>query len=504
MSDIAFRHYRQRAIRWHWLRWLLSGLGLVVLVCATATVGQAQQDERCFAETGYCIQGRIRDYWEQNGGLSVFGFPLTPQQEGFVEGKTYQVQWFERARLELHPDKAPPYDVLLGRLGDECLQQQGRDWYTFEREPLQDGCLFFEQTGHSVCGDFQAMWTSNGLEFDQNPATTTYEESLALFGKPLSGPQREILSDGNEYLVQWFERVRFELHPENDSPYHVLLGSVSNCVMPQGHIVFSSERDGNKEIYMMNANGTDLVNLTNHPSEDMFPALSPDGNKIAFSSNRGGNYNIYVMDRDGSNVSLLVDNAAFDWTPVWSPDGSKIAFVSTVMEGNNEIYVMNADGSNMVRLTNHPRNDWWPTWSPSGGFIAFTSERDDNAEIYVMRADGSDVTNLSRSPDSHDSNPDWSPDGNTIAFVSNRDRDPHLDDAINHIYLMHADGSEQTRLTSHNRYDEFPSWSPDGRWVAFMSERDNNFEIYIVEWDSGKHIRLTDEAAADVWPSWGR
>ena len=93
-------------------------LGMAVLL-SMAGVGdaQAQQDERCFPETGACISGRIREFWEQNGGLAVFGLPLAPQQEETLEGQALQAQWFERARLELHPENARPYDVLLGRLG---------------------------------------------------------------------------------------------------------------------------------------------------------------------------------------------------------------------------------------------------------------------------------------------------------------------------------------------------------------------------------------------------
>src|SRR5258706_15720899 len=94
----------------------LFGLALLLALCAPGAA-QAQTRARCFPETGYCIAGRIREYWERNGGLSVFGFPLTPLQRERVEGRSVQLQWFERNRLELHPENAPPYDVLLGRLG---------------------------------------------------------------------------------------------------------------------------------------------------------------------------------------------------------------------------------------------------------------------------------------------------------------------------------------------------------------------------------------------------
>src|SRR5688572_4808488 len=129
----------------------LALISLVVCVLVPAPRAVAQ-GERCFEETGLCISGRIRAYWERNGGLPVFGFPITPLRTEDVEGSTVQAQWFERTRLELHPEHAPPYDVLLGRLGDDALLLQGRDWWREGREAgPKDDCLWFEKTGHNVC-----------------------------------------------------------------------------------------------------------------------------------------------------------------------------------------------------------------------------------------------------------------------------------------------------------------------------------------------------------------
>jgi sortase (surface protein transpeptidase) len=197
----------------------------------TGSVAQAQGDRRCFRETGYCIAGRIREYWEQNGGLPVFGFPITPEQDERVEGRAARAQWFERARFELHPENAPPYDVLLGRLGADRLRQQGRDWKKFPRAEAGPDCAYFAETDHLICGAFLAAWRSSGLNFDGDPAISE-PESLALFGFPLSDAQEERQGDGNVYLVQWFERARFEWHPENAPPYDVLLGLLGSESAP--------------------------------------------------------------------------------------------------------------------------------------------------------------------------------------------------------------------------------------------------------------------------------
>jgi hypothetical protein len=194
-----------------------------LLIIATAPAGtSAQTSQRCFPETGFCIEGRIREFWEQNGALPVFGLPITPLQQELIEGRPLMVQWFERNRLELHPENNQPYDVLLGRLGDDRLREQGQDWHGFPTSNPQAGCRFFPETGHNVCGDILQAWRANGLELDQ-PQGNSEAENLALFGLPLNDPQTETI-EGKEYTVQWFERARFEIHPENASPYNVLLG----------------------------------------------------------------------------------------------------------------------------------------------------------------------------------------------------------------------------------------------------------------------------------------
>ena len=202
-------------------RWLLAAL-VVVLVWGWAPQ-PAHAEQRCFVETNQCIDGRIREFWEKNGGLAVFGLPIAPQGQFTVDGKPLVGQRFERNRLELHPENARPYDVLIGRLGATRLTQQGRDWFSFAKSSDTGGCRVFAETGHAICGDILQAWRANGLQLDGKKAVSD-AESLALFGMPLSGVMTETLSDGKQYQVQWFERARFELHPENPAPYNVLLG----------------------------------------------------------------------------------------------------------------------------------------------------------------------------------------------------------------------------------------------------------------------------------------
>ena len=187
------------------------------------------------------------------------------------------------------------------------------------------------------------------------------------------------------------------------------------CVDAQAQITFVSNRDGNPEIYVMDADGKNQHRLTNHPDNDWSPSWSPDGKRIVFFSNRDGHvirggsaYEIYVMDADGDNQQRLTENRKNDWFPSWSPDGKRIAFASDRKGDlqNFEIYVMDADGDNQQRLTENRKNDWFPSWSPDGKRIAFASNRDGNYGIYVMDADGRNPQNLSNNP--HDDvSPAW-------------------------------------------------------------------------------------------------
>lgn len=200
---------------------------LVVGTISTASV-RAADDSRCFDVPGItdCIAGRFREYWEQNGGLAVFGYPITPAtQERTAEGQ-FLTQYFERNRFELHPEKPRPYDILLGRLGDDRLRQQGRNWRDYPAGQRTDGCLWFEETRHSLCNladgfAFKRYWEQHGL---LDPALNGFQRSLALFGAPLSEVTVETNAAGDTVFTQWFERARFEYHPDKPQEFQVLLG----------------------------------------------------------------------------------------------------------------------------------------------------------------------------------------------------------------------------------------------------------------------------------------
>lgn len=274
-------------------------------------------------------------------------------------------------------------------------------------------------------------------------------------------------------------------------------GSAITEAAPAGRIAFSSNRDGNPEIYVMNVDGAGQTRLTTTDAftYDDDPKWSPDGAKIAYTSAFLGFLgDIYVMNADGTGQTRLTSNVANDQGPTWSPDEQKIAFHS-VRDSNADIYVMNADGTGETRLTDDVALDLRPAWSPDGQRIAFMSGTF-TFDIYVMNADGTGRTRLTNTYPAGDALPQWSPDGQKIAFQTYRDA------GNTDIYVMNADGSGPTRLTSNPAVDSRPAWSPDGQHIAFQSNRDGNYEIYVMNADGSEQTRVTNNPAADTSPAW--
>ncbi|HEY0071559.1 MAG TPA: 6-bladed beta-propeller, partial [Chloroflexia bacterium] len=365
----------------------ILGLMLVFALPSRPNTILAQTDRKCFSQTGFCISGRLLAFWEQNGGLPIFGFPITPQHEEMVGGKPFQVQWFERNRLELHPENAPPYDVLPGRSGVDSLDQQGRNQSQFPKSTPQEGCRFFPATSHNVCGAIWAVWQANGLEFDGRRGKSE-AENIALFGLPLSEAQTETI-EGKTYTVQWFERARLELHPEYARPHDVLLGLLGNEIRagvvrvleprflfkfgssstgdgpgdfrnPQGIAVNSSKNiivldNGNQRIQSFNSTGKFLFqfgSLGSGDGEFNNPVDSAVDNHDRIIVLDNGNHRVQVFDPGGKFLfkfgSLGSGDGEFSFPAALATDSSGNIIVLDA--GNNLVQVFDSNGKFLFKF----------------------------------------------------------------------------------------------------------------------------------------------------------
>ncbi|MDE0298699.1 MAG: hypothetical protein OXN17_08715 [Candidatus Poribacteria bacterium] len=242
-------------------------------------------------------------------------------------------------------------------------------------------------------------------------------------------------------------------------------------------IVFTFWKHGDGEVYVMDADGRNRENLTNHPGYDFDPDWSPDGTKIAFGSGRNDVFQIYVMDADGENQMRLTDGPRQKREPDWSPDGSKIAF--TVDDGVSHIGVMDADGKNRVRLENRASE---PSWSPDGRQIAFATSRNGDHEIFVIGADGQGLERVKHGLRGH--SPSFSPDGRRIAYYESHE-------GFRHIHSVDTDGKNRVRLTHNQGHHSHPTWSPDGQMIAYVAYKDLFFgdaTIHLMTAD-GKYLK---------------
>jgi Tol biopolymer transport system component len=330
---------------------------------------------------------------------------------------------------------------------------------------------FVALAGFVWFGAMMALWQSPASTQGLEPTGTPFYLPLAMYAPtptptptPTPRPGRIVYEMHDTVRENWdifamqpdgSLKVRLTTHPERDSD--------ATWSPDYSKIVFASERYStggipNREICVMNANGSGVRRLTYQEGKEYDPSWSPDGERIAFVSKRDGDWEIYLINADGTGGwQNLTSNKCTDTDPSWSPDGSRVAFASDrdYPNGPAEIYTMKADGSDWRRITNNSQTDLDPSWSADGTRIAFECHRSDNVEICVVNADGTGGVQRLTFNDVSDADPSWQRWGDQIVFGSYRTGNGD-------VYVMNSDGSGVVQLTGSPYTDGDPCARPSG------------------------------------------
>ena len=329
-----------------------------------------------------------------------------------------------------------------------------------------------------------------------------------------------------------------------------LLGLMAACQQSSGGLYFTSDRDGNYEIYKRDISSDEDINITQTAEDEYEAVLSPNKKWLVFRVGPENNSSIEVFNLDsGSEAERfpIARGSGNFHSPVWNGNSDRIAFVGEVKNQGSKVFISgvrdsspaklsdieatevgdwSSDGESVVfssddneRLGIHVRNpdgvnqrqmtcgaDYGAVWSPDAKRLAFISEREGNPDIYVMERDAEDelcpTTKDSRKDvlrltetDEPESDISWSPDSKQLLFVSERDGNKE-------IYVMESSGNKQIRLTFNEKDDYSPIWSPDGRTIAFVSELDGDPDIFTMDGSGQNQARITNNDSADTHPRW--
>ena len=433
-------------------------------------------------------------------GVACFLVPLAAQQPpenpGFQEPEvTAVISGETRSRYRL---AMPATEGVAGLRGE--MAEAARLLESTLRSDLENSGVFLVQgptelSVLSLTGELERDFEMyRSLQNELLLTTNVYEEpgKLVLEGRVYDIKSGEVVL-GKRYrgLPEIARRIAHTFADE------IVLFFSGRRGIALTSIAFYSDRNGFKEVYLMDFDGANQRPITRHESISLSPAWSPDSSEIIYVSYFSGVPGLYLVDVASGAKTPVVTTGNLNVSPSFSPDGSKIVFARSVGAGNTEVFVANRDGSDLKQLTHSSGIDTNPEWSPSGQKIAFTSSRTGTPQVYIMDAEGTNLRRVTFDGDYNDG-ASWSPDGTRLVYASRRRGT--FDIAVADVVTL-----ESRLMTNGGGSYETPSYSPDGRKIVYTLKRSagqsNETQIYSMDADGGQVRRLTSQGN-NFGPAW--
>lgn len=308
----------------------------------------------------------------------------------------------------------------------------------------------------------------------------------------LIGKMYDVSSTQKIYEEKFVSKdLRFVAHLFSDNIVRVFTGEYGIATT---QIVFVNDMTGFKEIYKIDYDGHNLVQLTNDKSINIYPRVSPDGKKIVYTTYKERNPDLYMMNIDGSNKYPLSLFQGLNVTANWSYDGEKLIVTMTKAKHSPNLYILDLNTKSFKRLTFSNNIDISGFFSPNNREFVFISDRSGIPQMYIASIDGSNIRRLPT--EGYTTSPMWSPKGDKIVF-SIQQKNGLFD-----IYLYDITKNEYYRLTQDSGSNENPYFSPDGRFIVFVSNRNGKYELYTMFLDGSNQRRVKELKGNCYYPCW--
>ena len=425
-------------------------------------------------------------------------------------------QWSEFSTVAPHMDIAAPGENLLSTLPRNTF---GKFRWNRERTGDKSGTSMAAPVVSAVIAHLIARFP-DATHQEITDALYQTARNVDLFGNPLSGRTNEL----GWGIIQPLDAIQ-HLHnsrtppttappttttvtttiaaPTTTAAQTTTAAPATTASARLGRIAYTSNRDGDYEIYIHNLDTGENEQITDNTHDDRSPDWSPDGTRIAYSSDRDGDFEIYIHNIDTGENEQITDNGNRNWdnrgngAPDWSPDGTRIAYHNGSLL-DVDIYIYDLDTRENEQIIGYGNWGEWlnraPDWSPDGTRIAYRGTTLGDVDIYIYDLDTRENEQITHN--THDNEfPVWSPDGIRIAYTSDRDGDWE-------IYVRNLETGENEQITDNTHDDGFPVWSPDGIRIAYTSDRDGDWEIYVRNLETGQEEQITDNTHQDWASSW--